>query len=201
MTFPDVIPAGRSSITDTDEWRDFCLRAAQDLSLLTVGETVFRQVIGKIAFAEERYLKVARELETLFGVFDGWQILEVGGGYGGQARVMLERHPRCTYRIVDLPEARRLQDAYLAEHGLALSSARFDRALFVSNYALTEMTPEWQLHYLAMARLCERGYVLWNGHTLDAFTRDEFAERAPPGRWVEQEFLHPENACYVWGEP
>lgn len=200
MTYLEVIPAGRTSITDRDDWRRFCRRATADLTLIRDGEPVLERTIEGVSYAEARYERIASRLQRLFGSWAGWHIVEVGGGYGGQARVLLDRHP-CTYWIHDLPEPAELQHAYLAAHGHHLADLGAGD-LFLSNYAISEGSRDMQEAFLRVAAECPRGYITWNGWTHDAYTRREFAAQIPGSKWIRElshPHANPRNGCLVWG--
>ncbi len=194
----DVLEPGQTAVTDQQEWRQFCLDAVKDLSLVRDG-TVLDEVLGGVTFATERYKLIADRLEYLFGPWKGWKIVEVGAGYGGQARELMTRHS-CSYSTVDLPEAMELQYAYLASHGLWLT--RISRAdLFISNYALSECRRETAARYLKIAERSPRGYITWNGWSVrDTPSKLEFRAAIPGSRWLPEDPPADErNECLVWG--
>lgn len=207
----DTIKPGATSITDTELWRDFCRRAAADLTLLDADESVFRRIISRRDHAEERYRQIAARIERLIGPWGGWRIIEVGGGYGGQAHVMLSL-ASCTYSILDLPEPLELQRVYLESLGFFLhgfvAGAPYD--LFISNYALSECARDVQASYLQLAATCPRGYITWNGWTHDGLTLEEARAFLPshmvtdelfvpsPDPDEREEEFHALNSCIIW---
>lgn len=193
---------GQSSITDRDDWRDFCRRAADDLSLIRDGEPVLDDVIGGVSFAEARYEAIADRFEVLFGPMDGWTVLEVGGGYGGQARVLFERWAIYQYVIADLVVAQQLQSVYLAERGRRLGALMVGSPDFAfSNYALSEIEAKQQTRLARIMATAPRGYITWNGWTVDdGLQKDELQALIPGSVWIPEEpASRPENACLVWG--
>ncbi len=202
-TFPDIIPMGRTSITDKDDWRTFCQNAAADLTMIRDGDGILERTIEGISYATRRYERIADRLEGMFGSWEGWRILEVGGGYGGQAKIMLDRHP-CDYSIIDLPEPASLQHAYLESVGYTLADVHLPGDLFISNYALSECRLAEQRKYARLAVRCARGYITWNGWSHStSFSRSQLAALIPGSRW-EAELPHPNahplNGCLVWGD-
>ncbi len=193
----------RTSVTDTEAWRSFCVAAAEDLSLIGEEHPTLDYVISGYAFARSRYLKIARRMQMLYGPWTGWLIVEVGAGYGGQAEVLLGLHP-CRYATVDLPEPAALQKAYLASKGFALEESYESPAdLFLSNYAMSECTREVQEQYLRLAAACPRGYITWNGWSLSplAQTKEEYQAMIPGSRWISEDPPSPApwNSTLVWG--
>lgn len=88
-----------------------------------------------------QYLGVLSNLLHLFGSMDGLRICEIGGGYGGQCRTILDCcRPEC-YHIIDLKEVCELQRHYLhntiAECFTEPTGQDYD--LVISNYALSEI--------------------------------------------------------------
>lgn len=118
-----------------------------------------------------RYLKVASDLQQLFGDLSGLNIVELGGGYGGQARVLESLFAIESYTIIDLPEVSRLQKRYLSENNLDLNHFAFINGrspsnvagdLLISNYAVSELTRNLQDHYSKQLIEFSRGYITFN---------------------------------------
>jgi hypothetical protein len=106
-------------------------------------------------------------------------ILEIGGGYGGQAKILFDlfrasHRDIAAYRIVDLAAVNGLQLRFL-EQSLepdefarvrcttfeGLEQDHFD--LVVSNYALGEFSRKYQDSYLDyVADHCRHGYIIFN---------------------------------------
>ena len=177
-----------SSLTDTPAWRGFCLRAADDLSLLDSGEAALSDVLvplpgGTRADAERRYAAVAEHMADLFGSLAGMRVVELGGGYGGQASVLLELFDLAAYSIIDLPEPNALQEAYLAKRiGYELEpfsplNEAYDLA--VSNYALTELRRPFQEQYARELARCRFGYITCNGFTTGELDQAELEALLP----------------------
>lgn len=207
----------RSSISDIDEYRRCCLRAATDPTAFAGfrREPVYTQILEHIipavgaeaaAIALERtpsyrdhldefrrndlcgdpvlhrfgdlglfspttlrYIKILSDLEVLFGDLVGSHVVEIGGGYGGQCRLVRTRFSVASYAIFDLPEAGLLASKYLDALGtdgvLINPTSRDDRRvdLVLSNYALSEIRRSMQEQYLASVVLrAARGYMIWN---------------------------------------
>lgn len=90
-----------------------------------------------------QYLGVLSNLIHLFGSLDGLRICEIGGGYGGQARTVLDCYKPACYHIIDLPEVCELQRLYLNVHAGTVDCFEVPRDcdydLVISNYALSEI--------------------------------------------------------------
>lgn len=125
---------------------------------------------GTIAPSTLRYIKVLADLVGLYKSLDGWSIFEIGGGYGGQCRIISELFKFGSYTIVDLPEVVGIPKRYLSELGVAnfkcitldeVKDGAYD--LFISNYAFTELSAELQETYLdKVINKCKHGYITYN---------------------------------------
>ena len=118
-----------------------------------------------------RYVYFHTELERLFGDLTGLKVIEIGGGFGGQAAVSTTLNSKIEWRIFDLPEVLLLQQKYLAEanpganiifcSGLEINDTKGD--LLLSNYALSEISRDLQVEYVNKIVLkCKKGYMAWN---------------------------------------
>lgn len=111
---------------------------------------------GKYSATSLRYFKVAAELEHCFNNIQDMDIIEIGGGYGGQALVSREIHGYKSWTIVDLPEAVELQKTYLSNFDCKnincvsyledYCGKKYD--LVVSNYAFSECNRKVELDYI-----------------------------------------------------
>lgn len=110
-----------------------------------------------------RYVKVLADLISLFGSLDGMDIVEVGGGYGGQCRIIYEMFKPKSYTLIDLPEANAVTQRYLKEFGI-FPKAQFEHYdLFISNYAFTEIARAYQDFYKEkFIDKSDRGYMTCN---------------------------------------
>lgn len=61
-----------------------------------------------------RYIKVARDLRKKFGDMSHMRVVEIGGGYGGQCKILSDLCGFASYTIIDLPEAVKLANKYLS---------------------------------------------------------------------------------------
>ena len=128
--------------------------------------------IGKFSPTTIRYLKQLSDIEGLFGRDTFSSVVEVGGGYGGLARVLLNRMQGIQrYNLVDLLEANCVAEKFLASfpetdgrvvHQDTAARPSGTADLFISNYALAELEPYYRDHYLDVALKCPRGYVAVN---------------------------------------
>lgn len=108
-----------------------------------------------------QYMGVLSNLIDLYDTLDGLDILEIGGGYGGQALCILDIFSPKSYTILDLPEVNELQYKVLGDHVILTDKVpkkKYD--LIISNYALSEI-PE-QDPYTKLLKRCKHGYITCN---------------------------------------
>jgi hypothetical protein len=114
-----------------------------------------------------RYLRVLHDIIEL----DPTSILEIGGGYGGQALVTKLYNNNIDYSIVDIPEAKNLQESYLntvlPDNNITListdnidTSEEYD--LMLSDYCISEFNEEGVDFYIDVAKKCKTGYFTIN---------------------------------------
>ncbi len=113
---------------------------------------------------------------TANGVDLSGDVVEVGGGYGGLARMVHAFFTPKSYTIVDLPEALALAKRYLEAYGItnvayvsALEYGELPVDAFISNYALTELTKNVQDGYVdKLMKRAKSGYVTFNSQPRNA---------------------------------
>ncbi len=117
-----------------------------------------------------RYIKVLSDLIKLFGDLSNFRIVEIGGGYGGQCKIINDYFTIKDYHIVDLYEATLLTKKYLDK--LSVNNVRFSTSdklneekydLIISNYAYTELDRGLQNNYKDnIINGSENGYITCN---------------------------------------
>lgn len=112
---------------------------------------------GNYSPSSLRYFKVASELNHCFSNIKNFNILEIGGGYGGQSLISKMIHGYKSWTMVDLPNVVKLQKKYLSKfHFDEITSFSYlDNSylnkkydLIVSNYAFSECELLIQLDYI-----------------------------------------------------
>ena len=114
------------------------------------------QSFGKISSTTLRYIKVLSDLKNLFGNLDGFNICEIGVGYGGQCRVINCYFSPSVYCFVDIKPAlmlaQRFLDNYIIPSILSYKTMneleRTNYDLLISNYAFSELHRKIQDVYL-----------------------------------------------------
>lgn len=166
-----------------------------------------------IAPSTLRYVKVLSDLIKIFGNLDGFKIAEVGGGYGGQCKIINDYFNIKSYHIIDLPEVNKLCNKYLDK--LNVNNVKFSTVdnlvidnydLFISNYAYSELDNALQNIYKAnIIDTSKNGYMTCNIITgifmnvSEFYTRDELIKVREKVEIIDEEPLtHPDNFILTW---
>jgi len=119
-----------------------------------------------------QYIGVLSNLIKKFGSLEDFRIVEIGGGYGGQCKIIQDQFKISSYDIFDLPQVNLLQEKYLKILGqfkcvevfseLDFAPTNYD--LVISNYALSEILEPLQTEYVEKILLnSKHGYITCNG--------------------------------------
>lgn len=129
--------------------------------------------IGDIAPSTLHYIRQLAYLESSFGNLDGLHLVEIGGGYGGLAKLVMDGFNISSYTMYDLPEVNLLTAKYLGKFG----NQYLDKVIFgnldeaenriydicLSNCAFTECTPSIQDQYLEkVIGHAKSGFMIYN---------------------------------------
>lgn len=110
-----------------------------------------------------QYIGVLSNIIKEFGSLNGKRIVEIGGGYGGQCRTILDIYKPDCYHIIDLPEVCELQMRYL--EGLPVECftepTRQKYDLVISNYAISEIPDNSEYMEQIIAK-SKHGYLTCN---------------------------------------
>lgn len=120
-----------------------------------------------------QYISVLSNLINKFKLLQNFKIVEIGGGYGGQCKIIQDICDIHSYDIIDLEEVTLLQETYLKklacyENVKLLTNKQLNHAainydLVISNYALSEVSKEDQLEYVERILLnSKHGYITCN---------------------------------------
>ena len=198
-----------------DEW-NFFLRS-DSIGNPFIGEYTFGdwKIIGSPSTL--RYVKVLIDIVSLFDVDKFKTVTEIGVGYGGQCRVLMNALPINRYNLVDLPEVLALTEKFLTALNQTGDLRYIDGThlyhdapcdFFISDYAFSELTKPAQDVYLKkIVSKAKAGYVTWDGDFFasygmySGYTLDEFVAKIP-GAKVFPEYpvtTSPDNRLVVWG--
>ncbi len=136
-----------------------------------------------------RYIKIAGDLRARFGDLSQMHILEIGGGYGGQCKIISDMGGFASYTIVDLSAVTSLSEKYLNQFGIEnvffvdnnnLGELKTSYDLLVSNYGFLEFDRKEQEKYYETIGSANSGYITgYFSSDLDNFVSEwEFFEMA-----------------------
>lgn len=171
--------------------------------------------IGAISPSTLRYIKVASDLQTLFGEDVGERVAEIGVGYGGQLLIADKVLKFKQYDLFDLPPVLELTQKYLESHTLRSAyktqtinqhNGDINYDLVISNYAFSELPSQLQKIYIRkILSKSKRGYLTMNSGQANSVYQDDklsFAElknMLPNFECLPEEPLtHPGNYIIVW---
>ena len=158
---------------------------------------VYGYLYGLFSPTTLRYIKVLSDLKNYFGSLNGMRIIEIGGGYGGQCKVISDLFEFESYTLVDLQPCLRLAKKYLdklevknvsycTSHDLT-GKCNYD--LVISNYAFSEITRNVQDIYIKkILNKSSRGYMLCNfithGTQINSYTESELINLLNNNIWA-----------------
>ena len=170
--------------------------------------------LGKVSPTTLRYTAVAADIQRKFGSHQMRNIVEVGGGYGGQAAVLSKLNYFENYYIYDLPNVQKLIQTFLSSIGVPHvhfphidDSPQLKYDLFISNYAFSELPRELQMDYFQnVISRSSRGYMLMNsgrhnvtGRSEGKISLDELKQLIPNLEVSEEVPLtSPDNYLITW---
>ena len=164
-----------------------------------------------------RYIKVVADLKNIFGPMDGWEIVEVGAGYGGQCKIIGDVFSLKQYTIVDHDLVVPLIKKYLEKCDVAnvaclkagdlVSGKEYD--LVISNYAFSECIKKIQDFYIdKILNNAKRGYITYNFDSPSsadtAYSRSEIVDILSKVHKLkiieERPMTGPNNCIIIWGD-
>ena len=169
---------------------------------------------GEFSPTSLRYLKTYLEIESLFGNLEGYNITEIGVGFGGQAAIFQLLSKPKSYTLYDLKSTLDLAKAFLTDLKVGVDCYFYDGTkpelganvpnLIISNYAFSELRREIQDKYLENIILkSAKGYITWNQlsqEKLDGYSLADLIRKIPNSQILpETPNTHIGNAIIVWG--
>lgn len=166
----------------------------------------YPQINRRISPTTLRYIKIVQDLNNLFGDLSKLSIVEIGGGYGGQCKIIHDLFKPLHYTIFDLSEPSMLTDKYLKMHQIQnytlLNSIEVvESDLLISNYAFTECFRDIQTEYLEkVITRAKHGYMILNkiDPSLNPYSYEELKEKVKGKLLDEIPSTHPNNKLLVW---
>lgn len=170
--------------------------------------------IGYFSPTTIRYIKVLGDLINEFGSLDDLDIVEIGCGYGGQAKIIMDTFNVKSYTFIDLPQVLKLSKKFLESTNVDMSKVIFKDItqltndekydLIISNYAFTECVKSIQLtYYDKVISKSRMGYITANFisdiFNIDYLTKDELLSMIKnPYIKDEEPITHPNNFILLW---
>ena len=142
-------------------------------------------LIGTSCPATIRYFYFALDILQKFDNLLDSNIVEIGGGYGGQCFIFSQLNEFNSYHIFDLPEVNKLTEKYVRVCGLKnVYSHTLDEEirlypidLVISNFAFSECCKSVQDLYLEkVIQFSKQGYMVYNSSP-DAYTYKEIVTK------------------------
>lgn len=129
--------------------------------------------IGQVSPTTLRYIKVLGDIISHFGDLDELDIVEIGCGYGGQAKMIFDTYNVKSYTFIDLPEVLGLTKKYLSNFDIDMNKLIFKDInqltenekydLFISNYAYTECSENVrEIYFNTVLSKTKMGYLTSN---------------------------------------
>lgn len=129
--------------------------------------------LGEISPTTLRYIKVSSDIKNMFGDLSGMDIIEIGAGYGGQSKILMDIFDINSYTYVDLDNVLLLIKKYINEFeynthlffvGMNQLYNLFDEYdLIISNYAFSECIKDIQKLYIdSILNKSKMGYMTCN---------------------------------------
>lgn len=163
------------------------------------------EALGMVAPTTLRYIKVLADLYRLFGGLDKMNIIEIGGGYGGQYKVINDMFSPASYTVIDLPYVVELAKKYLKKYGFNFNVSTGPYDLFISNYAFTEINRGYQdIYYENFIKKASKGYITCNfyewSETENMMTFNELIRMVPGSKVYEEiPLTAKDNFILTWG--
>lgn len=136
------------------------------------GAPITYYTLGAVSVSTLRYIHLLTEMRQRAGPLEGMDIVEIGGGYGGQCRMIMDVCKPRSYTLFDLKWPLLLAKKYLSKYNLdECVSFReygdFDGIgnidVVISTWAFCELNPSPQQAYCAhVISKSRRGYTTWN---------------------------------------
>lgn len=168
--------------------------------------------IGLFSPTTLRYVHVHLKLIQFFKSIEGLNVIEIGGGYGGQAAISTCLIPNLSWNIYDLPTVLALQKKFIdtatdnsdVKFYSGLEIVEIPGDLLISNYALSEVSRELQIEYFEkVVKKCNRGYMTWNNISeteMNGLTIHEVLSYLPSATVLdEQPETNTGNKIILWG--
>lgn len=182
-----------------------------------MGDYKFGEARARCSPTTLRYIKVLGDIISLFDVKNFRTVTEIGIGYGGQCRILMNFLPIQRYNLVDLPEVLALAEKFLNTLNHTGDVRFIDGThlyhevpcdFFISDYAFSELSkPVQNIYVEKILSKAKAGYITWDGELFaklkmyDGYTLNEFVALIPGAKVFPEKPVttSPENRIIVWG--
>jgi hypothetical protein len=167
------------------------------------------EIFDNISPSTIRYIKVLSEIVDIFTHLNGKDVIEIGVGYGGQCKVIMDYFNVNSYQLVDLDVVLELSKKYLSKYNY--SNVYFNRPyldkydLVISNYAITECNRDTQLKYIDnIVNVSRHGYITCNYisdvFNVNSLSKEEFISKINKNIFIQPETpqTHTNNFLLIW---
>jgi hypothetical protein len=167
---------------------------------------------GDLSPLSLRYLNTFFNLKSNFGDLNQLNIVEIGGGFGGQAALICSLSTPKSYTLLDLPVVILLQEKFVKDLKIKgdfyfysnPEMVRDQIDLVLSNYAFSELTKDVQDLYLETVILKSRfGFITWNklgNKLLDGYSLADLLRVIPNSEILPDiPSFDPFNNIIIWG--
>lgn len=172
--------------------------------------------IGYFSPTTLRYIKCACDLKKQFGDLSKMHIVEIGGGYGGQCKIIAELAGFASYTIIDLAESNALAKKYLdnldVQNVSFIDNDHLSEAhsydLVISNFSFSEMDiPEQKKYIEHVIKQTPNGYMTMNfisnsfllqSHSIEELVRMLYNNGRRGKVEAEKPTTHPDNLLVTW---
>lgn len=165
--------------------------------------------IGLTSPTTLRYIKVIGDIINSFGNLDGLNIVEVGCGYGGQAKIIFDTYNVNSYTVIDLPEVLNLTKKYLSRFNIDMNKVIFkdinslteneNYDLFISNYAYTECSENIrEVYFNKILTKSKMGYLTSNFLSHETMDNEIINKINNCVKIEERPFTGDKNFIIIW---
>lgn len=174
-----------------------------------------KYVVGEFSPTTLRYIKVLSDIIDIYGNLDDKDIVEIGCGYGGQAKIICDTFNVKSYTLIDLNSVLKLIRRYLEYFDLGdkfkyvkmedvenFKTESFD--FCISNYAYSECDKNVQmLYYDKIISKSKNGYITANFisevFNINSLSRNELLDLISNYKLIEENpKTHDNNIIITW---
>ena len=165
--------------------------------------------IGEMSPTTLRYIKVLGDLTKQFKDLTNLDIVEIGCGYGGQCKTILDTFNVKSYTIIDLPIVLELIKKYLNRFNIDMSKIIFKDItaldenekydLFISNYAYTECSYDIrEIYFNKVLNKSNMGYLTANFLSPDVLENEIMSRVKNSFKIKEEPHTGAYNVIIIW---